>query len=562
METAVLVDSVEVFRLEANQKLDPGRRVAFGQFMTPPATAGLMASMFQANTDHLKLLDAGAGVGSLTAAFVSAVCSRPKKPKTIHVTAYEIDGVLAGYLAETLEHCYRSCKLSGVSLQFDLLQKDFVDDGVHLVAAELFGEAQRFNCAILNPPYKKIGSGSDERLRLRRVGIEASNLYTGFLGVAMKLLVPGGELVAITPRSFCNGPYFKPFRKTLLNSLTIRRMHVFESRQVAFKGDGVLQENVIFHGEKRSDTNSDGAGERPAVTISSSNGPSDRSVVARAVEYDHFVRPGDAECFIHIVPDRLGASIAQRFLKLNSTLSDLDLEVSTGRVVDFRATKFLRKLPSSETVPLIYPRNFENGFIIWPKPGGKKSPAIVARSGADELLVPRGTYVLVKRFSAKEESRRVVAAIYDPKRIVARQVGFENHTNFYHTDGQGLPTALAKGLSVFLNSTLVDLYFRQFSGHTQVNATDLRNLRYPSRLQLENLGSRIGRVFPSQDELDLLLEKILALPTPTVATEPTDTQSKHRRRRQKTRSSQVLGRLVVSEALHGELLLEMPKNRL
>jgi adenine-specific DNA-methyltransferase len=95
--------------------------------------------------------------------------------------------------------------------------------------------------------------------------------------------------------------------------------------------------------------------------------------------------------------------------------------------------------------------------------------------GADELLVPKGTYVLVKRFTSKEESRRVVAAVYAPERIDAEQVGFENHLNYFHRKGGGLPVTLAKGLAAFLNSTLVDLFFRQFSGHTQVNATDLRN---------------------------------------------------------------------------------------
>jgi len=34
----------------------------------------------------------------------------------------------------------------------------------------------------------------------------------------------------------------------------------------------------------------------------------------------------------------------------------------------------------------------------------------------------------------------------------------------------------------------VDDYFRRFSGHTQVNATDLRLLRYPGRRDLEELG--------------------------------------------------------------------------
>jgi adenine-specific DNA-methyltransferase len=68
---------------------------------------------------------------------------------------------------------------------------------------------------------------------------------------------------------------------------------------------------------------------------------------------------------------------------------------------------------------------------------------------------------------------------------------------------------LAKGLAAYLNSTLVDIYFRQFNGHTQVNATDLRNMRYPARAELESLGRRIRDAFPNQAELDALIEKEL-----------------------------------------------------
>jgi adenine-specific DNA-methyltransferase len=68
---------------------------------------------------------------------------------------------------------------------------------------------------------------------------------------------------------------------------------------------------------------------------------------------------------------------------------------------------------------------------------------------------------------------------------------------------------LAKGLAAYLNSTLVDAYFRQFNGHTQVNATDLRNIRYPTRTELESLGRKIGDVFPYQSDLDALVEREL-----------------------------------------------------
>ncbi|MGH9566057.1 MAG: Eco57I restriction-modification methylase domain-containing protein, partial [Candidatus Angelobacter sp.] len=183
---------------------------------------------------------------------------------------------------------------------------------------EMFARIQRFDCAILNPPYKNINSDSDTRATLREIGIETSNLYTGFLAVVLLLLSDGGELVAITPRSFCNGPYFKPFRKLLLETLTLRRVHIFESRQVAFGEDDVLQENVIFYGVKGA--------EKGQVTISSSTGPEDEFSTVREIPYDQLVRPGDPEHFIHIVSDDLGGSIAEQIGQLYWTLKEHDIE--------------------------------------------------------------------------------------------------------------------------------------------------------------------------------------------------------------------------------------------
>ena len=125
------------------------------------------------------------------------------------------------------------------------------------------------------------------------------------------------------------------------------------------------------------------------------------------------------------------------------------------------------------------------------------------------MLVPRGIYVLVKRFSSKEERRRIVACIYDPERVPAKRVAFENHLNYFHNRGHGLPMTLAKGLAAFLNSTLVDSYFRRFSGHTQVNAADLRKLNYPTRSELERLGTK-SEFTMTQKELDRLFEMELS----------------------------------------------------
>ena len=60
----------------------------------------------------------------------------------------------------------------------------------------------------------------------RRAGIETSNLYSAFVALGSRLLIGGGELVAVTPRSFCNGPYFRPFREVFFAEMALDQAHV------------------------------------------------------------------------------------------------------------------------------------------------------------------------------------------------------------------------------------------------------------------------------------------------------------------------------------------------
>jgi adenine-specific DNA-methyltransferase len=124
-------------------------------------------------------------------------------------------------------------------------------------------------------------------------------------------------------------------------------------------------------------------------------------------------------------------------------------------------------------------------------------------SVAAKLLVPGGAYVLIKRFSAKEERRRVVAAVWESEQPAA----FDNKLNYVHDSGHGLDASVARGLSVYLNSTRLDDYFRVFSGHTQVNATDLRQMRFPSLAQLRDLASAD---LTDQGSIDAATEAVLA----------------------------------------------------
>lgn len=507
-----VTDLLDELQSTLSQDIAGEHKAQLGQFFTPLPIARFMASLLECSTPSIAILDAGAGVGMLFAACVSMLCERSSPPKTIHVTAYEIDPGLISTLQSTMRQCEATCAQRGIAFTGEVIQADFIESAVQQLAGGLFAplEPHRYTCAILNPPYHKIQSRSLTRKRLAQMDIETSNLYAGFVAVALQWLAPHGELVAITPRSFCNGPYFAPFRRQLLEVATLRHLHIFDSRQDVFRQDEVLQENIIFSVRKQPTT------PLANITLSSSEGMSDLGLRQWTVPWQQVIQPKDPQAFIHIVPPQEAQNVADRMRQMPCSLADLRLSVSTGRVVEFRAKAWLRQQPGVHTAPLVYPAHLTDGEVLWPKRIGRKSNALASEPQSATLVVPNENYVLVKRFTAKEERRRVVAAVYESQDFPGDAVGFENHLNYMHCAGQGLPIMLARGLAAYLNSTLVDKHVRHFNGHTQVNATDLRQIRYPTRQQLEALGRRITSPWPNQAALDRLVkEELFGMTTPT-----------------------------------------------
>ncbi len=499
--TIELSNTLDAIRKSLNGTTSRVERSKIGQFFTPTKIAKFMASLFQQKIQEVRILDPGAGTGVLSASLIEALISKERPPHSIRVVAYEIDTGVIPYLRNTMERCRMICRDVGVSFYGEIRSRDFISDAIAMTEEGLFmTHREYFTHAILNPPYKKINGESTIRQLLYSAGIEVSNLYAAFVWLTARMLAPGGEIVAITPRSFCNGPYFRRFRKGLIEMMSLQHIHVFESRKKAFGDDAVLQENVIFHAIKET--------MKPEnILLSSSEGMDFDRTLTKSVSYDRVVLPGDRDAFIHLVLSEEDNLITQKMNRFKTTLDHLGLEVSTGPVVDFRAQKYLHKRPVKGTVPLIYPIHFKDGFIQWPAESQKKSNAIEALKQTKDILIKADYYVLTKRFSSKEEKRRVVAVVYDPHLVKASVVGFENHINYFHAKGRGLSPNLAKGLALYLNSTLFDRYFRIFSGHTQVNATDLRKMRYPSHEQLIRMGAHMKHHMPDQETVDAILRK-------------------------------------------------------
>jgi adenine-specific DNA-methyltransferase len=505
---AEFLREVESARTRISAKLSPSKKAELGQFLTPSDVASFMAEMFSTAAGEIRILDPGAGIGSLTAALAAAIIRGPRPPKKVSTTLFEIDPTLIDSLVETMTGCAHCAAECGVGFEYRLIQDDFIESTASALSSPLNGPVPwDYDCCIMNPPYRKLRTDSTTRKVLSAAGIEANNFYSAFLALAARLLRDGGELVAITPRSFCNGPYFNAFRRDFLSRMQFRAIHVYESRSDAFHDDEVLQENIIFSAVKTRS-------EPERIVISTSLGPHDPNPRRRTVARESVIHRGDPELVVHIAPDATSEDATAVVRQLGSSLHALTLSVSTGRVVDFRAAEFLRATQGSDTVPLIYPFNLESGRVVWPKAHTKKPTAIVLTTATEDLLIPTDCYVVVKRFSAKEERRRLVAAVFDPTSVLAPVVGFENHLNYFHINGHGIPQPLARGLAAFLNSTLADTYFRSFNGHTQVNAQDLRRLPYPSEAQLVALAARVGDDVANQELVDGAILTTLAMQEP------------------------------------------------
>jgi len=414
----------------------------------------------------VRLLDPGAGAGALSESF-ARLCANATKILTVEIDAVEQDILLAQSLEE---------RWKGIAGR-RVIQENFV----FFALAELEKSAAfrvSYTHALLNPPYVRIARDGDEATALRKHGIHLTNLYAAFISLSLKLLSSGGELVAIVPRSFCNGRQYQSLRTQILRESSIERIHVIDSRRDAFKHDGVIQENVILKLRKGAPQGD--------IEVSFSKNSTFEDTRKYQRPFAEVVEVSD-ESSVFRLADK---DMPLRLTGARYPLALVSLSVSTGQVVDFRVALHLRSFISSETAPLIHAHHITEGGLEWPTSEPEKMNALVVDPTTKKFLMPRGHYVVVRRFSSKEQPRRVVAAYVNATTAEFRDgVAFENHVNFFHVNRQGLERLLAVGLADFLNSSEVDDFIRAVSGSTQINVSDLKLMKFPGRDELSSRGT-------------------------------------------------------------------------
>ena len=483
-------------------------RKEYGLYLTPVIVAEFMAEKIKANGSTLRVLDPAAGSGILCCAAVERLVSRNPNTIAIELVTYEVDKILASYLRVVLNYLVEWCKNNyGVKISVRVETTDFIL--AHAEVLQFQGELlpsrtanQEYNIVISNPPYFKLKKDDPRTAVATKIVYGQLNIYALFMAISAVLLCKRGDFVFIISRSFTSGVYFRQFREFFFKIIRPITVHVFGSRRDAFIRDDVLQENIIVSGKREDFWNQTRT--EPRLIISSSHGLLDIcGPVSLDVSINVAINLKSDDKVLRLPMCTKDEDVLAFVDSWPCSLFDLGLKISTGPVVPFRATTLIGnegKVPLSH-VPLLWMNHVREMKTTWPL--NRHKPEYIQRSGAETLLIPNKNYVLLRRFSSKEQPRRLTAAPYVSNAFEAPEVGLENHLNYIHRPGGQLSDDETLGLAALYNSHLLDTYFRTINGNTQVSATELRSIPLPAHEIIVALGQRMKNLDDPMQHLEL-----------------------------------------------------------
>ena len=455
------------------------QRKKYGQFFTSKETARFMAGLFEIpnQCQKLSILDPGAGSGILSIALLERLQEVPSI-RELQLVCYENDPNVVDLLRTNLEMvCSQSDKKISYKILFDNYILSQATDYNFMLGANL--EPEKFDFVIGNPPYMKVAKDAPEALAMPDVCYGAPNLYFLFASMSLFNLKENGELVYIIPRSWTSGAYFKRFRQKFLSEGILEHIHLFVSRDKVFEKESVLQETIIIKVKKTRS-------KPKTVTITTTQSNSDFS------ERTIFQAPyatviNGPDCYVYLVTNSTEVNTLNILNKWKNTLPSIGLKMKTGLTVDFRNKEALRDEAEEQAVPLFYSQHIQNGKVVFPV--GKEHEYLVTEQRG--LLQPNKNYLFIKRFTAKEEHRRLQCGVYLAKKYPEySKISTQNKINFI--DGiRDLSECVVYGLYVLFNSTLYDCYYRILNGSTQVNSTEVNSMPVPSMDVIEAMGKEL-----------------------------------------------------------------------
>lgn len=455
-----------------------------GQFFTSSDIAKFMAEMSTKSQESISILDPGSGIGILSIALIEKL-TKNEKVKEIKLVCYETDKKVLPYLKQLLEETQRSINKK-VSFEYTIFERDFVKENANSLTINLsnYNKSNQgeFDIIIANPPYFKINKKDLQLPKFREIISGQPNMYFLFMAISAKLLNDNGEMIFITPRSFCSGLYYSKFRKWLVSNVNFEKLHIFESRKELFASENVLQENIITKFTKRNVN-------KIEISKTYNGNFSDRTRIK--VCMSDVIYKSNGHIFFRIPSSEEELRVIRKLDRLPNNFYKLGIKISTGKVVAFRNKDYLVKELKNDSVPLIWMHNIRNGKIEWPLVKKEKAIAIQKNDSTKHMLLEADNYLALKRFTTKEQKKRfVTGCIFKDDFEKYGCFALDNMVNYIHSPEHSLSKNQIKGIAKYLDLPIVDLYFRILNGHTQVNANEVYALPFPSLAQLESLGKK------------------------------------------------------------------------
>ena len=461
------------------EKMPKSQRKSYGQFFTSRETAMFMAGLFEIPTgkDELHILDAGAGSGILSLALIERLQSEAGI-KHISLVCYETDSSIADLLYSNLDY---ACKKSKIDIEYEIRKDNYILSQIFEYNDWIGSDPhpQKYDFVIGNPPYMKISKEAPEAQAMPDICYGAPNLYFLFASMGMFNLIPEGQMVYIIPRSWTSGVYFKSFRQKLLREGVLEHIHLFESRDKVFCQENVLQETMIVKIRKTEN-------KPETINITTAQSNFDFSDIT-VFEAPYNIVVSGEDFYVFLVTNQQEAEILMRLSSWQDTLPSIGLKMKTGLTVDFRNRDALRDKKEAQAVPLFYSQHIQDGKVLFPV--GKENEYIVTKRAG--LLQENANYLFVKRFTAKEEHRRLQCGVYLSRKYPEyKQISTQNKINFIG-GLRGLSECVVYGLYVLFNSTLYDCYYRIMNGSTQVNSTEVNAMPVPPLAVIEEMGKEL-----------------------------------------------------------------------
>ncbi|MBX3671019.1 MAG: SAM-dependent DNA methyltransferase [Rhodocyclaceae bacterium] len=348
-----------------------------------------------------------------------------------------------------------------------------------------------FDLVSSNVPFGRVTLPPERRAIYARSTYGHANLYGLFTDAGLRYAKGRGVIAYVMPTSMLSGLYYQALRVLLAKEAPPHEITFVTERSGIF--EDALQETMLAAYRKGRRTR---IGTVRFVTIDA-RGPlasSDSNGEGTITIAGSFSLPADrtAPWLLPRTTDQ--ADLAARLRGMKFRLASYGYGVSTGPLVWNRHKRQFRSKREAGVLPVIWAEAVtSDGRFIWRADKRNHELWFAPVPRKDDWLIVDHACVLLQRTTAKEQNRRLIAAVL-PESFIAKHGGviIENHLNMIRA-AAGKPAVPPAVIAAILNSRAADAAFRCISGSVAVSAFELEAMPLPSPATMRKIARLLER---------------------------------------------------------------------